>query len=102
MGAKPFQPGNPGGPGRKPGELQRYRQLDYWGKRLENDVDKLDATERVKSYLKMMELILTYKALAPNTTREILAEVESIFEKQREKMREPQPPAGANETNGSI
>ena len=78
-----------------------YRQLDYWGKRIEKDIDKLSPTERVKSYLKMMELILTYKALAPNTTKAILAEMESIFETQREKMREPAAPP-ANGTDQSI
>ena len=93
MPRKLFEKGNPGGPGRKPGELQKYRQLDYWGKKLEDDIDKLDPEERVKSYLKMMELILTYKALAPNTTKAILDDMEAIFDKQLEKMREPQPPA---------
>ena len=101
MPKKLFAAGNPGGPGRPPGELQKYRQLDYWGKRIEKDIDKLSPTERVKSYLKMMELILTYKALAPNTTKAILAEMESIFETQREKMREPAAPP-ANGTDQSI
>lgn len=93
MPAKPFLKGNPGGPGRTPGELQRYRQLDYWGKRIEKDIDKLSPTERVKSYLKMMELILTYKALAPNTTKAILAEMENIFDAQLAKVREPETPS---------
>ncbi len=98
MPKKLFEVGNPGGPGRPPGELQKYRQLDYWGKRIEDDIDELSPSDRVKSYLKMMELILTYKALAPNTTKAILAEMESIFEVQREKMREPAiPPADGTE-----
>ena len=88
----PFAKGNPGGPGRKPGETQKYRMLDHWGILLERDIDKLEPAERVKSYLKMMELILTYKALAPNTTKAILAEMEATFDKQLAEMREPKLP----------
>lgn len=71
----------------------KWRMVDHWGAKIEEDFPKLKPEERVHAATEMIKLILAHKALAPNTVPEILEEVEKMFDKQREKLREPEVPA---------
>lgn len=96
-----FENGNPGGPGRKPAKMKKWRQVDTWGEIIMAEFPNLRASDKVDKAIRMLELILKYKALSPNTVPEILKEVEAIYNKQLGEFDRPIPPVLAIENKNA-
>ena len=53
-----FEKGNPGGPGRKPAKMKKWRQVDTWGEIIEAELPNLRASDKVDKAIRMLDLIL--------------------------------------------